>query len=248
MPAVLIACQSAQARVYLTPEQAQALMFPGQTLTPLPVVLSAADIAAIEKRSGVQVFAGSLSAWKADNGYFFTDPVIGKHDLIRYAVALDAQGKVRAVEILEYREANGGEVRNTHWLHQFVGLAPGDTVKIGHGIRNISGATLSSARRALARHGVQGDESGRHEAEDPVQQTGGRAPSIIDQVVEPVTAHGQRRGRCHHRNAGAQVHATPPAARHVDGGAGRPGPRESQSGRRRAVATITPPAGGGRCR
>ena len=144
VPAALVACHTAQAFVYLSVEQAQALMFPGQILTPLPVVLSALQIAAIEKDCGVQVFPGSLSAWKADGGYFFTDSVIGKHDLIRYAVALGTDGKVREVEILEYREAYGGEVRSSRWLHQFVGLHHGDAVKVGHGIQNISGATLSS--------------------------------------------------------------------------------------------------------
>ncbi len=119
-------------------------MFPGQVLTPLPVVLSAADVAAIEKDAGVQVFAGTLNAWKAPQGYFFTDSVVGKHDLIRYAVSMDAEGKLRDVEILEYREAYGGEVRNARWLRQFAGLHHGDTVKIGRGIQNISGATLSS--------------------------------------------------------------------------------------------------------
>lgn len=152
-------CQSAQALVYLSVEQAQALMFPGQTLTPVPVVLSAADIAAIEKDSGVQVYAGSLAAWKSPRGYFFTDSVIGKHDLIRYAVALE-DGKVREVEILEYREAYGGEVRNTRWLRQFVGLHHGDAVRVGRGIQNISGATLSSEhvtdgiRRLLATYAI----------------------------------------------------------------------------------------------
>jgi FMN-binding domain len=160
LPAALVVCHSAQALVYLSVEQAQALMFPGRTLAPLPLVLSAADIAAIEKDSGVQVYAGSLTAWKADSGYFFTDSVIGKHDLIRYAVALDMDGKVREVEILEYREAYGGEVRNARWLHQFVGLQHGDTVKVGRGIQNISGATLSSGhltdgiRRLLATYAI----------------------------------------------------------------------------------------------
>jgi Na+-translocating ferredoxin:NAD+ oxidoreductase RnfG subunit len=144
VPAALLVSHSAQALVYLSVEQAQALMFPAQTLTALPVVLSAADIAAIQKACGVQVFAGSLTAWKADSGYFFTDSVIGKHDLIRYAVSMDAAGKIREVEILEYREAYGGEVRNSRWLHQFAGLHYGDAVKVGRGIQNISGATLSS--------------------------------------------------------------------------------------------------------
>jgi hypothetical protein len=160
LPAALLVSQSAQALVYLSVEQAQALMFPGQTLTPLPVTLSAADIAAISQDSGVPVYAGSLTAWKADKGYFFTDSVIGKHDLIRYAVALDAEGKVQGVEVLEYREAYGGEVRNARWLRQFVGLHHGDTVKVGRGIQNISGATLSSEhladgiRRLLATYAI----------------------------------------------------------------------------------------------
>jgi hypothetical protein len=160
VPAALLASQSAQALVYLSVEQAQALLFPGQTLTPLPVLLSAADIAAITRDSGVAVYPGSLTAWRADNGYFFTDSVIGKHDLIRYAVALDAVGRVREVEILEYREAYGGEVRNARWLHQFSGLQHGDAVKVGRGIQNISGATLSSEhltdgiRRLLATYAI----------------------------------------------------------------------------------------------
>ncbi len=160
LPAALVVCQSAQALVYLTVDQAQALLFPGQTLVPLPVVLSAAAIAAIQQDCGVAVYPGSLTAWKADSGYFFTDSVIGKHDLIRYAVALDNEGRIRDVEILEYREAYGGEVRNARWLRQFVGLHHGDTVKVGRGIQNISGATLSSThltdglRRLLSTYAI----------------------------------------------------------------------------------------------
>jgi Na+-transporting NADH:ubiquinone oxidoreductase subunit NqrC len=133
----------AHALVYMSVEQAQQLMFRDQPLTAMPVVLSAADIAAIERDSGVRVFAGSLRAWKADDGYFFVDAVIGKHDLITYAVALTRDGKVRQTEILEYREAYGGEVRNAHWRAQFNGRRHGDAVRIGHDIQNISGATLS---------------------------------------------------------------------------------------------------------
>ena len=133
----------AQALVYLSVEQAQQLMFPDQALTAIPVVLSAADIGAIERDSGVRVYAGSLRAWKADDGYFFIDAVIGKHDLITYAVALTKEGKVRQTEILEYREAYGGEVRNAHWRAQFNGRQHGDPVRIGQDIQNISGATLS---------------------------------------------------------------------------------------------------------
>jgi Na+-translocating ferredoxin:NAD+ oxidoreductase RnfG subunit len=156
----LVVCTPAQALVYLTVEQAQQLMFQGQTLTAIPLVLSSADISAIERDSGVKIHAGALRSWKADNGYFFVDAVIGKHDLITYAVALTADGKIRQTEILEYREAYGGEVRNAHWRAQFTGRQHGDPVTIGRDIQNISGATLScehvtdGIRRLLATYAV----------------------------------------------------------------------------------------------
>ena len=152
--------QPAYAIVYLSVEQAQQLMFAGEALTPYPLVLSAAQVAAIEKESGVMVFPGSTRAWRAGDGYFFTDSVIGKHDLINYAVALSNDGKIRRVEILEYREAYGGEVRNEHWRAQFVGRHHGEPISIGHDIQNISGATLSCThvtdgiRRLLATYAI----------------------------------------------------------------------------------------------
>lgn len=158
--AAICVSQPAQAMVYLSVEQAQQLMFGARPLTPLPVALSAADIAAIEHDSGVKVFEGALRAWKGDDGYFLVDAVVGKHDLIDYAVALTADGRVRQVEILQYREAYGGEVRNAHWRAQFVGRHHGDPVQIGQDIQNISGATLScqhltdGIRRLLATYAV----------------------------------------------------------------------------------------------
>lgn len=158
--AALAAAQSAQAMVYLSVAQAQELMFPGQTLIAAPLQLSAEDIAAVERETGTRYFAGALRAWKAADGYFFVDAVIGKHDLINYAIALTSDGKVRQVEILEYREAYGGEVRNAAWRSQFIGRAHGDPVQLGRDIRNISGATLScqhvtdGIRRLLAVYAI----------------------------------------------------------------------------------------------
>jgi Na+-transporting NADH:ubiquinone oxidoreductase subunit NqrC len=75
-------------------------------------------------------------------------------------VALGADGKLRQLEILEYREAYGSEVRNPRWRAQFNGKQHGDSVRIGDGIQNISGATLSSEhitdgiRRLLATYAI----------------------------------------------------------------------------------------------
>jgi Na+-translocating ferredoxin:NAD+ oxidoreductase RnfG subunit len=159
--AVAAICAPAHALVYLSVEQAQQVMFPGRSLTALPLALTLEQIAAIEHDSGVKVYAGSLRAWQSDDGgYFFVDAVVGKHDLITYAVALAAGGKVRQTEILEYREAYGGEVRNAHWRAQFNGRQHGDPVTIGRDIQNISGATLScehvtdGVRRLLATYAI----------------------------------------------------------------------------------------------
>ena len=145
------------AATYLTVAQAQALMFPHQQLTPDFVTLSAAQVAAIEQHAGVHVLTRDVRAWRAaDGGWFMADQVYGKHELIAYAVALDAKGTVQKVEILSYQEAYGGEVRLPAWRAQFVGKHDGDAVTLDDDIRNISGATIScrhvteGVRRLLA--------------------------------------------------------------------------------------------------
>ena len=85
-------------------------------------------------------------------GRVIVDSVVGKFELIDYAVALDASGKVLAVEILTYREGHGGEVRMASWRNQFVGKTAADPVRVGTDIANISGATLSCTHLADGVH------------------------------------------------------------------------------------------------
>jgi Na+-transporting NADH:ubiquinone oxidoreductase subunit NqrC len=91
-------------------------------------------------------------------GWVVQDEVYGKHEFITYAVALDASGAVRGVEILDYRETHGREVRNPNWRAQFNGKRHGAPLKLDEDIQNISGATLSckhineGVRRILALH------------------------------------------------------------------------------------------------
>jgi Na+-translocating ferredoxin:NAD+ oxidoreductase RnfG subunit len=86
--------------------------------------------------------------------------VIGKHELITYAVGLYADGSVRQVEVMDYREAYGYEVRNPAWRRQFAGKRAGDPLSLDRDIKNITGATLScrhiteGIRRLLALHQV----------------------------------------------------------------------------------------------
>jgi hypothetical protein len=126
--AVVSITSSAHAVQYLSIPQAQKLAFPSAT-------------------QFVEVQPGRV--WKAQAGAqvvgsFVFDRVIGKHLYIDYAVALDPGGRVRRVDILQYRESYGGEVRGPGWLAQFVGKTSASPLAVGSDIRNISGATLSS--------------------------------------------------------------------------------------------------------
>ncbi|MBC7369084.1 MAG: FMN-binding protein [Undibacterium sp.] len=144
-PAFLAASTSGYATTYLSLAEAQAAIFPGAALTPAPTVLTAAQRTAIEKTSGLRVRSPELRAWRvAGGGWFIVDEVLGKHEFITYAVGLGPDGAVRAVEIMDYRETYGGEVRNLKWRTQFAGKTSAAPLKLDLDIKNISGATLSS--------------------------------------------------------------------------------------------------------
>src|SRR5262249_43701142 len=120
-------------------------------------------------------------------GFFVVDYVIGKHAVIDYSVALEPDGRVKAVEVLEYREAYGSEITSHSWLHQFDGKTSRDPVTIDKDIRNISGATLSSDHVAKA-------SSGSWLSMRPVFDSARRARPLLGTFVE-VMAGGVSRDR-----------------------------------------------------
>jgi Na+-translocating ferredoxin:NAD+ oxidoreductase RnfG subunit len=133
------------AETYLTPEQAAAQMWPKKKLTAQTITLSEDQMKAIQKLSGVRVRNLTLQAWKVEGGgWLLIDNVIGKHEFIDYALAINADGSVKNVEILTYRETYGGEVRHAKWRAQFSGKTSASDLKVDTDIKNISGATLSS--------------------------------------------------------------------------------------------------------
>lgn len=77
-------------------------------------------------------------------GYVVFDEVVGKTEQISYAVGVDADGSIKQLEILAYRESHGGEIRLPAWRKQFVGKTASAPLRVGEDIANISGATLSS--------------------------------------------------------------------------------------------------------
>jgi len=142
--AALTISMPAHATVYLSVEQAQALMFPGATFAADARTLTKDQVRAIEKASDVNVRNTTLQLWRVSTGgWFIVDEVVGKHDFIPFALALNADGSVKGIEILEYRESYGDQIRDPAWRRQFSGKQYGAKLKLAGDIQNISGATLS---------------------------------------------------------------------------------------------------------
>ena len=125
-------------------------MLPGATeLRPDTIALTADERRAFQERTGAHAPAGPTVVYAARSdagliGYVVQDDVNGKDQLITYAVAVGPDLKVRSLEILAYREAYGGEVRNESWRRQFQGKSPADPLRPGREISGITGATISS--------------------------------------------------------------------------------------------------------
>jgi Na+-translocating ferredoxin:NAD+ oxidoreductase RnfG subunit len=151
---------------YLAVTAAQKLCFPeSDQFAVAHIKFTPAQIKAIEAASGQKQLLRGQEIWRALRngklqGFFIVDYVIGKHLVIDYAVALSPEGTVKQIEILNYRESYGGEIRSPDWRKQFVGKTPRSRFALNDGITNISGATLSSrhvtdgVRRLLATYEV----------------------------------------------------------------------------------------------
>jgi hypothetical protein len=134
----------AHAKIYVSIEQAQKILIPNKSLTKNPIIIT--DELQDKMRSASSVrhpFQGDR-IWKAaDGSWFIVDEVVGKHEMITYAVALSPTGAVIGIEILDYVESYGYEVAEAQWRKQFIGKTAVDPIKLNQDIQNIGGATLS---------------------------------------------------------------------------------------------------------
>jgi len=113
--------QVAYATQYMSVEQAQHAAFPH--------ALEFRAVAPPDAKLGASIGAAagwSPQIWQARtadqvHGWLIVDQVLGKSELITYALALDAAGAVTSVEVLDYRESHGGEIRLPAWRRQFAG-------------------------------------------------------------------------------------------------------------------------------
>jgi Na+-translocating ferredoxin:NAD+ oxidoreductase RnfG subunit len=134
----------AHAKIYLSVEQAQKILLPNKTLVKNPLIITSDLQEKMRKASSIRYPFQGERIWKAmDGSWLVIDEVVGKHEMITYAVALSPKGSILGIEILEYVESYGYEVANYEWRQQFIGKNASDPIKLNQDIQNIGGATLS---------------------------------------------------------------------------------------------------------
>lgn len=144
----------------MTEQKAAELIFPGQALSGKELELSESEVDSIKAKSNENIRHKKLKMFSSAQGVVFIDQVLGKHEFITYAVGIDKSGAVSGIEIIEYRESYGHQIRREPWRKQFLGKTVLSPIKLDEDIKNISGATLSCAhvtggvRRLLSTYDV----------------------------------------------------------------------------------------------
>ena len=143
-PAIVVAAD------YLSLDAAQKAVYPeADAFQEWVVKQTPEQINALLAQAGPQPPHGTIRIFKATRngtllGHVFVDEVVGRENLITYAIGIDADGALRNLEIMSYRESHGSEIRNPGWRAQFDHRDSLGQLRFRTDIKNISGATLSS--------------------------------------------------------------------------------------------------------
>lgn len=154
----------AEAKVFLSTEEALRLAFPNATverktafLTPQELTRARTE-AAVEVRSAVVVqYLARRDGRLIGTAYFDTHRVRTLEETV--LVVVDLAGKVARIETLSFREPTEYLPRAT-WYAQFLGRGLDSELKLDRAIRPVTGATLTATaavaavRRTLAIHHV----------------------------------------------------------------------------------------------
>ena len=155
----------ANAKVFLSMEEALMLAFPAATVERTSVFLTAAQQREAQRLSGDEKLPSALVAYyvatkdgrQAGTAYFDTHLVRTMPETIM--VVVDVEGRASRIEVLSFQEPEEYLPR-TRWYEQFQGKALNDELWMKRGIRPVAGATLTAratteaARRVLALHQV----------------------------------------------------------------------------------------------
>lgn len=153
LAAVLVSAPAHSATYWTVPDVLKSFFSASKKVSYRKITLDEATAAEIEKKLGGPV----KRAWvvyvaETDgrrDGYAIKDEEKGMHEPIDYAVQFSVAGAVERIEILEYREAYGDEVRGERFRAQFKGKKASDPIAAGKDIDIVSGASISSRSVAL---------------------------------------------------------------------------------------------------
>jgi electron transport complex protein RnfG len=148
-------------KVFLTPEEALKLAFPGAAIERHTAYLTEAQQRQARKLSGdeelpsalVTYYLGKKDGRAAGTAYFDTHVVRTMPETIM--VVVDPAGHIARIEVLSFSEPEEYLPR-AHWYEQFRGKPLDDELSMKRGIRAVTGATLTArattdaARRVLA--------------------------------------------------------------------------------------------------
>jgi Na+-translocating ferredoxin:NAD+ oxidoreductase RnfG subunit len=132
------------ANIHVTQESVQENIFPNQKLVQTSINMTSAIRDKMQEVSSVRQPFKADRIWRTEKGdWLVVDEVVGKHEMIKYAVGINADGTVKQIQIMDYVESYGYEVAEKKWYQQFVGKTADSPIKLNKDIDNISGATLS---------------------------------------------------------------------------------------------------------
>ena len=142
------------ARVYLTVDEALAQAFPGCSVERTTVFLTDAQLARARELAQEEIESALVHPYRATcdgrvggTAYFDSHRVRTLPETVM--VAVDADGRVRRIEVLSFKEPPDYLPRDA-WYEQFDGRALDDDLRIDRAIRPITGATLTARATASA--------------------------------------------------------------------------------------------------
>jgi Na+-translocating ferredoxin:NAD+ oxidoreductase RnfG subunit len=151
----------AQARVFMTQQQALASAFPNAKPTRQVHYLTPEQLDAARRESGVEFADRMIVRYAAPTGYAYFDTHRVRTLPETVMVLVTPDGKIDRVEILSFDEPPE-YVPTDRWMEQFEGRRLDEDLSLKRRIRPLSGASLSAraitnaSRKVLALHKVIG--------------------------------------------------------------------------------------------
>ncbi len=149
---------SANGKVYMTRSQALSRAFPSATsFLERRHVLTKKEKSSLEKKLQRKLSERGYLTWLALDGkgkplgFVVMTAEVGRTEPFFLMLAMDCNGKLLHIDVLEYREPRGSEVRHQSFLRRFKGVELANAAKKLRKVPVIPGATLSchSVNRAV---------------------------------------------------------------------------------------------------